>query len=43
MGQDVDEAEVGEVADIGSRSSRKGQRIAPEEPLEGRDSRGHDG
>lgn len=35
------EAEVGQVSDEGAGRVREGQRVAPEEPLEGRDGRGH--
>jgi hypothetical protein len=42
-GQDVAEADVLKVTDVLAGRVREGQRIAPEEPLEGDDGGGHDG
>lgn len=41
--EDVAEAKVFEVANEAARRVREGERVAPEEPLEGRDRRRHDG
>lgn len=42
-GEDAPEAEIGEVTDEGAGGVGEGERVTPEEPLEGRDRRGHDG
>lgn len=39
----VAESDVGEIANELSTSVREGQRVAPEEPLEGHDTDGHHG
>lgn len=41
--QDIPEAEVGQITHELASSVRKGERVPPEEPLEGCDSRGHHG
>jgi hypothetical protein len=42
LGEHVFEAKVGKVSDVRTGSVREGQRIPPEEPLEGGDGCGHD-
>jgi len=41
--EDVAEADVVHIADVRAGGLGEGQRVAPEEPLEGDDGRGHDG
>lgn len=41
--QDVPEADIGKITHELASSVREGKRVPPEEPLEGRDSRRHQG
>ena len=40
--QDVEEADVAQIPDVAAGGMGKGEGIAPKEPLEGDDGRGHD-